>query len=39
MKRISFETESKTKLNAAYLSSIESVALILSNFENWKSET
>ncbi len=39
MKRISFETESKTKFNAAYLSSIESVVPILWNFENWKSET
>ena len=39
IKRISFETESKTKFNTAYLSSIESVVPILSYFENWKSET
>jgi len=34
MKRISFETESKTKFNAVVFSSIESVDPILSSFEN-----
>ena len=39
MKRISLESESKKKLNAALLSSIESVLPILSKSENRKSET